>query len=81
MSTQRDLAIENLALRQQLAVLKHRHPQPSLTDADRLFWVVLSGIWSGWRESLQIVQPIEKGRVVELKRVGGLQDLYARTAA
>ncbi len=55
--TQRDLAIENLALRQQLAVLKHRHPQPSLTDADRLFWVVLSGIWPGWRESLHIVQP------------------------
>ena len=55
--TQRDLAIENLALRQQLSVLKHRHPQPSLTDADRLVWVVLSGIWPGWRESLHIVQP------------------------
>ncbi len=55
--TQRDLVIENLALRQQLAVLKHRHPQPRLTDADRLFWVVLSRIWPSWRESLHIVQP------------------------
>ncbi len=55
--TQRSLAIENLVLRQQLAVLKHRHPQPRLTDADRLFWVVLSRIWAGWRESLHIVQP------------------------
>ena len=27
------------------------------------------------------VQPIEKGRVVELKRVGGLHHLYARVAA
>ena len=38
------LALENLVLRQQLAVLKHRHPRPRLTDADRLFWVVLSRI-------------------------------------
>jgi len=51
------LAIENLALRQQLAVLKHRHPRPRLTDADRLFWVVMSQIWVDWRESLHIVQP------------------------
>ena len=55
--TQRELAIENLVLRQQLAVLKHRHPRPRLTEADRLFWVVLSRIWSGWRESLHVVQP------------------------
>ncbi len=34
---QRELALENLVLRQQLAVLKHRHPRPRLTDADRLF--------------------------------------------
>ena len=51
------LAIENLALRQQLAVLKHRHLRPRLTDADRLFWVVMSQIWVDWRESLHIVQP------------------------
>ncbi len=55
--TQRSLAIENLVLRQQLAVLKHRHPRPRLTDTDRFFWVALSPIWSGWRESLHIVQP------------------------
>ena len=55
--TQRGLAIENLALRQQLAVLKDRHPRPRLTDADRLFWVVLSLIWSEWQQSIHIVQP------------------------
>ena len=44
-----DLGIENLALRQQLAFLKHRHSRPWLTDADRVFWVVLSQIWAGWR--------------------------------
>ena len=36
--THRALVIENLALRQQLAVLKHRHPRPRLTDADRSPW-------------------------------------------
>ena len=29
----------------------------------------------------RVVQPIEKGRVVELKWVGGLHHLYARMAA
>jgi hypothetical protein len=38
----RDLALENLALRQQLAVLKRRKRVPRLRRKDRLFWVVLS---------------------------------------
>jgi len=67
LNTQRDLAIENFALRQQLAILKHRHPRPRLTGADRLFWVVLSQIWSGWQGSLNIVQP---GTVVRWHRQG-----------
>ena len=54
---QSELALENLVLRQQLAVLKHRQPQPRLTDADRLFWVLISRIWPVWRDSLHIVQP------------------------
>lgn len=55
--TQRALALENLVLRQQLAAFKHRYPRPRLTDGDRLFWALLSRIWSGWREALHIVQP------------------------
>ncbi len=54
---QRELVLENLVLRQQLAVLKHRHPRPRLTNGDRLFWILLSSVWSGWRECLHIVQP------------------------
>ncbi len=42
-----DLALENLALRQQLAVFKHRKPRPRLADGDRLFWIVLSKLWGG----------------------------------
>ena len=57
MRCRHDLATENLALRQQLAVIKYQRPRPRLTDADRLFWVVLSRIWSGWQDSLHIVQP------------------------
>jgi hypothetical protein len=40
----RDLVLENLALRQQLAVFKRRHPRPKLQPADRLFWVWLSTV-------------------------------------
>lgn len=52
-----DLALENLALRQQLAIFKRRHPRPSLRPTDRLFWVWLSKIWTGWREALIIIKP------------------------
>ena len=33
-----DLLLENLALRQQLAVLERRHPQSRFSQSDRLFW-------------------------------------------
>jgi hypothetical protein len=35
------LLLENLALRQQLAVLKRRHPRPRLELLDKLFWVAV----------------------------------------
>ena len=55
--TQGELALENLALRQQVAVWKVRQPRPQLTATDRLFWVVLSRLWKNWRSSLQVVRP------------------------
>src|SRR2546430_603593 len=55
--THRELALENLALRQQLAVWKAREPRPRLTEMDRIFWVVLSRLWTSWRHSLQVVRP------------------------
>src|SRR3989442_10030632 len=55
--TQRELALENLALRQQVAVWKVRQPRPQLTATDRIFWVVLSRLWKNWRCSLQVVRP------------------------
>ena len=53
----RVLALENLALRQQLATLKYRCPRPRLTNSDRMFWVLLSRHWPGWTDVLHIVQP------------------------
>ena len=53
----RDLLLENLALRQQLAALKRRHPQPRFRVADKLFWVMLRRLWPGWKRALVLVQP------------------------
>ena len=42
------LAAENLALRQQLAVLQRTAKRPKLRKRDRIFWVWLSKLWPGW---------------------------------
>jgi putative transposase len=52
-----DLALENLALRQQLAVLQRRRPRPPLVWTDRLFWIALFRAWSRWRHVLLLVKP------------------------
>ena len=51
------LAAENLALRQQLAILEQKAKRPRLRQRDRIFWVWLSRLWKGWRSVLVIVQP------------------------
>jgi hypothetical protein len=51
------LLLENLALRQQLAVLKRRHPRPRLDPLDKLLWVAVRRFWSGWQQSLIVVTP------------------------
>jgi putative transposase len=51
------LVAENLALRQQLAVLQRSVSRPRLRRRDRIFWVWLSCLWTGWRSAVVIVQP------------------------
>ena len=51
------LAMENLALRQQLAVYKRKLPQPRLTDLDRVFWVAMKEQFVNWTDALLIVKP------------------------
>jgi hypothetical protein len=49
--------LENLALRQQLAVLKRRHPRPKLSPLDKLFWALACQFWSAWKQALLVVTP------------------------
>ncbi len=51
------LAVENLALRQQLAVLKRAVKRPRLRRRDRIFWSRISKIWPDWRSVLVLVKP------------------------
>ncbi len=57
LKTQRELALENLALRQQLTVLSRSAKRPKLTITDRSFWVALKKIWPQWSDALVIVKP------------------------
>ena len=51
------IVLENLALRQQLAVQQRNIKRPKIKNTDRIFWGWLSRIWSDWRSSLIIVKP------------------------
>jgi hypothetical protein len=52
-----NLSLEILALRQQLRVLKRKHPRPRLQTQDRMFWTLLRGLWPAWSNALVIVKP------------------------
>ncbi|HEX2520647.1 MAG TPA: helix-turn-helix domain-containing protein [Terriglobia bacterium] len=52
-----DTALEILALRQQLVLLKRKRPRPRLNRLDRLFWIILHSFWSRWAEVLVTVKP------------------------
>jgi len=51
------LAAENVALRQQPALLNRPGKRPRLRQSDRIFWVWLSRLWTNWRSALVIVKP------------------------
>src|SRR5215470_9323560 len=55
--SRRRLLLENLALRQQLAVLKRRQTRPTLLPFDRLFWMLGCRFWSEWKKSVLVVTP------------------------
>jgi hypothetical protein len=54
--SQREIAPQNLAMRQQLAVLKRKTKRPTLTNADLTFWVALSRLWPDWQSALILVK-------------------------
>ena len=51
------IALENLALRRQLAAFQRKRKRPILTKWDRMFWIGLSRLWAGWKGALVVVQP------------------------
>src|SRR5215467_3526732 len=54
---QKQVALENAALRQQLAVFKRNVPRPKLNRRDRWFWIGLYMIWQDWKSALIFVKP------------------------
>jgi putative transposase len=55
--SRRSLLIENLALRQQLAVFKRRKSRPRLLVVDKSFWLLLRRFWPSWKSTLIVVSP------------------------
>jgi putative transposase len=53
----RAVVLENLALRQQLSILRRTVRRPQLRTRDRLFWVLLAKAWRDSRTALIVVQP------------------------
>ena len=53
----RAVALENLALRQQLAMFKRTVKRPQLRHGDRLFWMLLANVWRDWRTALIVMHP------------------------
>ena len=52
-----DLALENLALRQQLATFASAARRPGISFADRWFRIILRGLWARWLDALVFVKP------------------------
>ena len=55
--SRRDLMVENLLLRQQLAVFKSKNRRLRLAAPDKLFWVLTRRVWAGWKKALIVVTP------------------------
>src|SRR5215831_12523080 len=56
MSGHQAVALENTALRLQLAAFQRKRKRPVVTAFDRVFWVALRRWWSGWHGPLLYVQ-------------------------
>src|SRR5262249_42328503 len=66
------LRLRRSALRQQLVVFKRKRSRPPLQRLDRLFWIGLRRWWSGWVDTLIIVN---SDTVASWHRSGYTQDV------
>ena len=53
----KQVALENIALRQQLGIFQRSVRRPKIRPLDRLFWVCLRKVWKEWKSALEFVQP------------------------
>ncbi len=53
--SQRQLVLENLALRQQVVILRQSVKKPRPSVADKLFWIIFSRYVDGWRKILMLL--------------------------
>ena len=51
------LALEKAALHQQLTIYHRTQKHPRLQTGDRVFWILLRRLWSGWKRALIVVSP------------------------
>ena len=56
------LGCEMVAMRSQLtfyeeSIRQKRQPRPRFNPAFRLLWVLLSGVWSGWKSATELMKP------------------------
>ena len=65
------LVAENLAVRQQLAVLNRSAKRPRLRRRDRIFWVWISRLWRGWRSASQGHPPLRRSNLRDVRPVLG----------
>ena len=49
-------AVENIALRQRLALLHRNGKRRRLRQRNRVFWAWLCKLWTDWRSALVIVE-------------------------
>jgi len=55
--SRRDLVVENLLLRHQLAVALRSRPRPRMRLHDKLIWVSARRLCRDWRRHLVLVRP------------------------
>ena len=55
--SKKEMAAENLCLREQVASLCRKNPRPKLTKRDKIFWVWMSKVWSKWETALSYAKP------------------------
>ena len=65
--SQHQLMLENLALRQQVTMLRQSVKRPRATVADRMFWILISRYVDDWKKLLYALHP---GTVVRWHRQG-----------